>query len=80
MQQNTTKPNKRAMWSVYVFVKMGPMSKQPYMKFLYLNVIKMFKRGKILHIRCIKKEKHMHDISRIMSVQVREYDKSGRIM
>jgi hypothetical protein len=80
MKQNETKRSKRAMWSVHVFVRMGPMSKEPYLKFLYLNVTKMYSKDGILHIWVEgKREHHMHDCSRVESVQAREYDRSGRI-
>lgn len=51
-------------------------------KFLYLNVTKMYKKGGVLYIQIgigKKKEMHMHDMKSVVSIQVREHDRSGRI-
>ena len=51
-------------------------------KFLYLNVTKMYKKSGILYIQVgvgKKKEMHRHDMNSVVSVQVREHDRSGRI-
>lgn len=47
--------------------------------YLYLNVTKLFKKDNVLHIECVNKEKHMHDIKRVVNIQVREYRRDGRI-
>jgi hypothetical protein len=51
-------------------------------KFLYLNVTKMYKKLNVLYIQVgagKKKELHMHDMKHVVSIQVREHDRSGRI-
>jgi hypothetical protein len=51
-------------------------------KFLYLNVVKMHKKLGILYIQIgvgKKKEIHRHDMKHVVSIQVREHDRSGRI-
>lgn len=46
-------------------------------EYMYLSVTKMYKKGNVLHIHIGKAEHHMHDISRVVSIQVREYKRSG---
>jgi deoxyadenosine/deoxycytidine kinase len=46
-------------------------------EYLYLNVTKMYKKGHILHIHIGKAEHHMHDLQRVISIQAREYKRSG---
>lgn len=76
MEQRTKGGNKKKLWSVYVFIRTGP---DTFKKYLYLDVTKMFKKLGMLHIWCGKQEKHIHDLKRIDSVQIREYKRDGRI-
>jgi hypothetical protein len=51
-------------------------------EFLYLNVTKMHKKNGILYIQIgmgKSKEIHRHDMKSVVSIQVREHDRSGRI-
>jgi hypothetical protein len=51
-------------------------------EYLYLNVVKMYKKNRILYIQIgvgKKKEMHMHDMKSVVGIQVREYDRSGRV-
>lgn len=51
-------------------------------KFLYVDVIKMFKKENVLCIQVgvgKKKEIHKHELKSISSIQIREHDRSGRI-
>jgi len=51
-------------------------------EFLYLNVTKMYKKSGILYIQVgvgKKKEMHMHDMKSVVSIQIREHDRSGRV-
>jgi len=49
-------------------------------EYLYLNVVKMYKKDSILYIQIGKgkaKEIHKHDIMRVESIQIRKYKRSG---
>lgn len=49
-------------------------------EYLYLDVVKMYKKNGILYIQVgigKKKEMHMHEVSRVDSVQIREHKRSG---
>jgi hypothetical protein len=51
-------------------------------KFLYLNVTRMYKKEGFLCVQVgvgKKKELHMHDMKSVAGIQIREYDKSGRV-
>lgn len=51
-------------------------------KFLYLNVTKAYKKAGILYIQIgtgKKKELHKHDVKHVISIQLREHDRSGRV-
>lgn len=51
-------------------------------EFLYVNVIKMYKKEDILYIQVDvgkKKELHKHDVESITQLQIRKHDRSGRI-
>lgn len=78
--QRTTPISKRRMWSVYIFVKMGPMSEEQYMRFMYTRVTKMYKKGKFLHVQeGMGKQKviHIHDVKRIENIQIRKHKRGG---
>ena len=46
-------------------------------EYLYLNVTKMYKKNNTLHIHIGKLEHHMHEVQRVLCVQVREYKRGG---
>lgn len=73
MEIGKKKKSKKNLWSVHVFIRMGKKSEVPYLRFLHLNVTRMYKEGNVLHVWIGKKEHHMHDCSRIASLQVRKY-------
>lgn len=65
---------RKNLWSVHVFIMMGETSEVPFLRFLHLNVTRMYKEKGILHIWVNgKTEHHMHDCNRIASVQIRKY-------
>jgi hypothetical protein len=74
MEQKVAKRSKRPLWSVYVFIRTGP---DTFRKYLYLDVVKMYKKSGILYIKTQDKKEHMHELSRIESIQVREYKRQG---
>lgn len=76
MEQKVTKKTKKQLWSLYVFIRTG---ERTFRKYLYLNVIQFYQEEGLLHIIVDKDEKHIHDLSRVESIQVREHDRSGRI-
>lgn len=108
MEQKETKKLKRAICSVYVFVRRSiqegrsmarrkrlnqPRTSDRYLpgeevtdiqEFLYLNVTKVRKIVELGYL-CVQigigknKELHYHDMRRIESIQIREYDRSGRV-
>ena len=49
-------------------------------KYLYVNVVKMYKKENILYIQVgagKKKEIHKHDMKDVISIQIREHKRSG---
>lgn len=95
MEQKETKKLKRALWSVLIVLRGNEYTplrkfKKPRLKtplvntlnkeYMYLDVTKMYKEDGLVHICCGKKEHHTHELKRVISIQVREYDRSGRIV
>lgn len=46
-------------------------------EYMHLDVVRMYKRDGILHIWNEKKEHHMHDLSMISGLLIREHKRSG---
>lgn len=95
MEQKQTQKLKRPLWSVYILLHANeyiplrkfkkprlksPIANTKYKEYLYLDVTKLYKKDGMVHVWCGKKEHHMHDLKRIESIQVREYDRSGRVV
>lgn len=95
MEQKETIKLKRPLWSVYILLQMNeyiplrkfkkprlktPLVNETHKEYLYLDVTKLYKKDGMVHVCCGKKEHHMHDLKRVVSIQVREYDRSGRIV
>ena len=95
MEQKETKRLKRPLWAVYILLRsnqstpirimkkrmkrFSPQVNTLHREYVYLDVVKLYKKDGIVHILSDKKEHHSHEMGHIESIQVREYDRSGRI-
>ena len=73
---------KRRLTAKQEYRQVSHMKEMALIKFLYVNMTKMYKKLGILYIHVgigKKEEMHMHDMKHVVSIQVRENDRSGRV-
>jgi tRNA(Ile2) C34 agmatinyltransferase TiaS len=95
MEQKETRKLKRPLWAVYILLRTNqstpihimkkrvkrslPHDNTQHREYVYLDIVKLYNQHGIVHIVSDKKEQHTHEMAHIESIQVREYDRSGRV-